>query len=141
VRSKAIDDLLLNRIIISETPEPKSQAGKRVFVHTPANGALGSSSEKDVILSERGKDGRVISIFGTYHSEDDVRYDSSYGGTLSYYFCRVDEDKLGQYREYVERNGGRVQEGYHRPDVEKILVNGVKLLDILKQDREKRKKA
>ncbi len=139
--SEAIDDLLLNRIIISEIPRPRNQAEKRVFVHTPVKGALGSSSEKDVILSERGKDGKIISIFGTYRSEDDVKYDPSYGGTLSYYFRPVDEDKLGQYREYVERNGGRVQEGYHRPDVEKILVNGVKLLDILKQDREKRKKA
>ncbi len=138
--NKSIDDLLKNRIIIGETPRPGIQAEKRVFVHTPLNGALTGSSEKDVIFSERGKDG-AITLFGTYHSVDGVIYDRSYGGTLTYYFRPVEEDKLEQYREYVKLNGGKVQEGYHRPDVEKILVNGAKLLAILKQDKEKLKKA
>jgi hypothetical protein len=138
--NKSIDDLLKNRIIIGEAPRPGIQAEKRVFVHTPINGALTGSSEKDVIFSERGKDG-AITLFGTYHSVDGVIYDRSYGGTLTYYFRPVEEDKLEQYREYVELNGGKVQEGYHRPDVEKILVNGAKLLAILKQDKEKLKKA
>jgi hypothetical protein len=139
--NKSIDDLLKNRIIIGETPRPGIQVEKRVFVHTPTNGALNGASEKDVILSERGKDGVIITLFGTYHSVDGVTYDRSYGGTLTYYFRPVDEDKLGLYCAYVELNGGEVREGYHRPDVEKILVNGAKLLAILKQDREKLKKA